>query len=53
MINGFMDRLPIAIVFMTASLICYLLSQRPALSKRDEKKLKELNDIIARAYGGK
>lgn len=35
------------------ALICYLISKRPALSKREERELKELEDIIAKTYGFK
>ena len=48
-----LERLPTALVFIVAGAICYLLSQRPALSKREERKLKELDDIIGKTYGGK
>lgn len=47
------ERLPVAIVFLVAGLVCYVLSQRPALSKKEEQELKELDDIIAKTYGGK
>ena len=40
-------RIIFAIVLFIAGLICYLIAQRPALSKKEEKKLKELDDIIA------
>ena len=47
------ERLPIATALILAGLVCHLLSQRPALSKKEERELKELDDIIARTYGGK
>ena len=43
----------IALAFIIAGLICFIISQRPALSKKEEKELKELDDIIARTYGFK
>ncbi|MFR1823019.1 MAG: hypothetical protein ACLSXJ_06590 [Clostridium saudiense] len=46
-------RIIFAIVLFIAGLICYLIAQRPALSKKEEKKLKELDDIIAKTYGFK
>ena len=53
MLENMIDRLPIALAFTLAGLVCFILSQRPALSKREEKELKELDDIIAKTYGGK
>ncbi len=53
MLENMLDRLPIALAFTLASLVCYILSQRPALSKKEEKELKELDDIIAKEYGFK
>lgn len=47
------DRLPIAIVLLTAGLICYVLSQRPALNKKEGKELKKLDNIISEMFGGK
>lgn len=38
---------------MIIALICYLISKRPSLSKKEEKELKELDDIIAKTYGFK
>lgn len=38
---------------MIIALICYLISKRPALSKKEEQELKELDDIIAKTYGFK
>lgn len=46
-------RIIVAIVLFIAGLICYLIAQRPALSKKEEKELKELDDIIAKTYGFK
>mgnify|MGYP000130767185 CR=1 FL=1 len=53
MLENMIERLPIAIAFLIAGLVCYVLSQRPALSKKEEQELKELDDIIAEAYGFK
>lgn len=47
------ERLPVATALVLVGLICFILSQRPALSKKEEKELRELDDIIARTYGGK
>ncbi len=41
------------IVLFMAGLICYLISKRPALSKKEEKVLQELDNEISRLYGGK
>lgn len=38
---------------MIIALICYLISKRPALSKKEKKELQELDDIIAKTYGFK
>lgn len=38
---------------MITGLICLAISKRPALSKKEEKELKELDDIIAKTYGFK
>lgn len=38
---------------MIIALICYLISKRPALSKKEEKELQELDNEISRLYGGK
>lgn len=46
-------RIIIAIVLFVAGLICYLIAQRPALSKKEEKELQELDNEISRLYGGK
>lgn len=53
MLENMIERLPIAIAFLAAGLICYVLAQRPALSKGEEQELKELDDIIAKTYGFK
>ena len=53
MLENMMERLPVALAFIIAGLICYLIAQRPALSKKEERELKELDDIIARTYGFK
>ena len=53
MLENMIERLPIAIAFLIAGLVCYVLSQRPALSKKEEKQLKELDKELARLYGGK
>lgn len=53
MIDDMITRLPLAIAFILAGLICYILSTIPPLSKKDEKELKELDDIIAKTYGFK
>ena len=53
MLENMLDRLPIALAFTLASLVCYLIAQRPALSKKEEKELKELDDTIAETYGFK
>lgn len=47
------DRLPIAILILIAGLICYIVSKRPALSKKEERELKKLDKIIAEMFGGK
>lgn len=47
------DRLPVATAFVLAGLVCYLLSLRPTLSKKEERELQELTNIIAETYGGK
>lgn len=47
------ERIIIALAFIIAGLICFIISQRPALSKKEEQELKELDDIIARTYGFK
>lgn len=38
---------------MIIALICYILSKRSALSKKEEGKLKDLTDMIAKTYGFK
>lgn len=53
MLYNIIDRLPVALAFMIAGVICYLIAQKPALSKKEEKELKELDDIIAETYGFK
>lgn len=53
MLDNMIDRLPISIAFVLAGLVYYLIAQRPALSKKEEKELKELDDIIAETYGFK
>ena len=47
------ERLPVALVLIIASLIWYIIAKRPALSKKEEKELEELNDIISTTYGWK
>ena len=47
------DRLPVAILLLIAGLVCYILSHRPALSKKEEKELKKLDKTIAEMFGGK
>ncbi|MFQ9977098.1 hypothetical protein [Clostridium cadaveris] len=47
------ERLPVAVAFMIIGLICYVISQRPVLSKKEEKELQELDNEISRLYGGK
>lgn len=46
-------RLPIALVFFIVGLICYAISKRPALTKKEERELKELDRELARICGGK
>lgn len=53
MLENMIDRLPVAMAFILAGLVCYILSNRQALSKKEEKELKELDNIIAEAYGFK
>lgn len=53
MLENMIERLPVGMAFILAGLVCYILSQRPALSKREERELKELEDIIAKTYGFK
>lgn len=53
MLENMIERLPVALAFMIAGVICYLISKRPALSKKEEKELKELDDTIAETYGFK
>ena len=55
MLENMIERLPVALVLVLfiAGLICYLISQRPALSKKEEKELKKLDDIISETYGFK
>ena len=38
---------------MSIALICYLISKIPALNKKEEKELQELDNEISRLYGGK
>lgn len=47
------EQIIISSILMIIALICYLISKRPALSKKEERELKELDDIIARTYGFK
>lgn len=47
------ERIIISSILMIIALICYLISKRPSLSKKEEKELKELDDIIAKTYGFK
>ena len=44
------ERIIISSILMIIALICYLISKRPSLSKKEEKELKELDDIIAKTY---
>lgn len=53
MLENMIERLPVGMAFILAVLVCYVLSQRPALSKKEEKELKELDDTIAETYGFK
>lgn len=52
-IETFKIRIIIAIVLFMVGLVCLAISKRPALIKKEEQELKELDDIIARTYGGK
>lgn len=52
-IETFKIRIIIVIVLFIVGLICYAISQRPALSKKEEKELRELDNELARLYGGK
>ena len=47
------ERILISLILMIIGLICYLIARRPALSKKEEQELKELDDIIAKTYGFK
>ncbi len=47
------ERLPVALLLMVAGLVCYIISTRPALSKKEEKELRDLDNELARLYGGK
>ncbi|MDB2088102.1 hypothetical protein PM004_02075 [Clostridium paraputrificum] len=47
------ERIIISLILMIIALICYLISKRPALSKKEEKELQELDNEIIRLYGGK
>lgn len=47
------ERIIISSILMIIALICYLISKRPALSKKEEKELQELDNEISRLYGGK
>ena len=47
------ERIIISLILMIIALICYLISKRPALSKKEEKELRELDNEIIRLYGGK
>lgn len=46
-------RLPIALILFTAGLICYAMSKRPALTKKEQRELRELDNELSRLYGGK
>lgn len=48
-----MARLLISLILFIAGLICFIISTRPALNKKEQKDLRELNDYIAKTYGGK
>lgn len=47
------ERIPVTIILLIVGLICLVIGNRPALNKREQKKLQELDSIIARTYGGK
>lgn len=47
------DRLPVVLIIITAGLICYILSKRPALNSKEKKELKRLDNVIAELFGGK
>ncbi|WP_195245225.1 hypothetical protein [Clostridium celatum] len=47
------ERIIISLILMVIALICFIISQRPALSKKEEKELKRLDNIISEMYGGK
>lgn len=53
MLEQMIDRIPVALILVIAGLICYAIAIRPALSKKEEKELKELDNEISRLYGGK
>lgn len=53
MIEQIKIRIIIGLLFMVAGLICYAISQRAYLSKKEEQELKELDNEISRLYGGK
>ena len=53
MLENIVDRLPVATILFLMALVSFWLSQRPLLSKKEEKELKELDDILAKLYGGK
>lgn len=46
-------RIIIGLLFMVSGLVCYILSHRPALSKKEERELKKLDKTIAEMFGGK
>ena len=47
------ERLPIALALIIIGLICYMVAHRPALSKKEERELKQLDNKIAELFGGK
>lgn len=51
MLENMIERLPVSLAFIIAGLICYLIAQRPALSKKEEEELKELDRELSRLYG--
>lgn len=53
MLEQMIDRIPIALILIISGLICYTIAMRPALSKREKKELKELDNVISETYGGK
>lgn len=43
-------RLIISSILMLAGLICFILSKKPPLSRKEQQELEELNRIILEAY---